>query len=144
MVRLVIFVTSIICLGFSWSFGDRGPMPMDITTTGELLYPMSSGGDDIAGLSLGLLTFIVTAIYAPVSALLNHRLKFLVYVYLANLALFLFFVALVSLDSSFIFAAEVGDIMPLISVLIAFMPIPVLTLLHLTSSSTGRSLRRAG
>lgn len=144
MVRLVIFATSIICLGFSWGFSGRGPMPMDITTAGELLYPMSSGSNDISVLSFGLLTFIVTAIYTPVSALLNHRLKFLVYAYLANLALFLFFVALVSLDSSFIFAAEVGDIMPLISVLIAFMPIPVLTLLHLTSSSTGRSLRRAG
>lgn len=136
MVRLVIFVFTSICIGVGWSFGDRGPMPFDITTTGELLYPHSSGSNDVAVLSFGLLTFIVTAGYALISSALNHSIKYLVYVYLTNLAIFMFFVALVSLDSSFKTAAKLGDVLPLISVVSAFIPVPVLLLLHLANKST--------
>jgi hypothetical protein len=48
----------------------------------------------------------------------------------------MFFVALVSLDSSFKTAAKLGDVLPLISVVSAFMPVPVLLLLHLANKST--------
>lgn len=135
MERFIIFAISVSCIAFGFSFTDRGPMPMAITTSGKLLYPISSGSDDMAVLSLGLMTFFISAIYTPISSLLKQPLRYLAYVYFFNMLLFIFFVFLVTLDASFIFAAEVGDTLPLISVLLAFTPIILVGILHLTNKS---------
>lgn len=129
MARIATFVFALVCVGFGWKFAGRGPMPMDITTTGELMYPQSSGSNDMQVLSLGMFTFTITAIYAIASAILNHRLKYLGFVYLSNLALFTFFLFLVLLDSSLLFAAKVGDRLPIIGVVFAYLPIPIVAML---------------
>lgn len=131
MIKLLILIFAIICVGFGWSFRYRDAMPMDRTAGGELIYPISSGSNDIAVLSLGLLTFILTAGYALISIVLNQNAKFLVGVYLVNIVIFTLFVLLVSMDSSFLVSAQLGDNEPLISLVVAFIPLPVMLMLHI-------------
>ena len=123
MKKLIFAFFALVCIVIGRSLKDRGGLAMSITSTGDVLYSMSSGSNDGAILFLGFMSFTLTLTYSILSLILKHKLKILVNVYLVNLVLFLMFVGLVSLDSSIFLAAKLGDYVPLVGIIISFIPV---------------------
>lgn len=123
MKKLIFTFFALISIIIGWSLKDRGGLAMHITSSGEVLYPISSGSEDGTFIFLGLISFILTFSYSIASLILKHKLKTLIKVYLVNLVFLLMLIALVSLDSSIILAAKLGDDVPLIGVIISFIPL---------------------
>lgn len=102
------------------------------TTDGELLYSQSSGSGDCMFLGVGLLSFLFTAAWAW-AALASPSAKIRPFrMYFASLAVFLFMLWLVILDSDLVGAARVGDVMPLLSLLPALAPALVVPLIRVS------------
>lgn len=103
----------------------RQGLAMQALPDGSLLYPLSAGSDDAALVCAGLMGCGLT-VAAVVLAGVWQRLAPLVWLaYGLNVAALAVVVALVSLDSSLLDAAWLGDAWPLVGVLLALTPLGV-------------------
>ena len=123
MKKLIFTFIAFVCIVIGWSLKDRGGLAMSITSSGDVLYSMSSGSNDGAILFIGFISFILTFTYSIFSLILKHKLKTLINLYLVNLVLFLMLVGLVSIDSSIFLAAKLGDYVPLVGIIIPLIPV---------------------
>lgn len=122
--KLLILISTTVLIFMSAIIEDRG-LAILATQNDELIFPVSSGSEDGILLKIGLFSFVLTWLYAVVSLLSGARAYMLLLAYIANSLIFLFFVFLVSLDSSIIDAATFGDWLPLLALVIWALVFPV-------------------
>jgi hypothetical protein len=134
MKKYVILISSILLIAFGYLIEDRG-LAAQVTSSGEILYPISSGSDDGFILKQGLYLFAITSFYSAISIIRDHRELTLFIVYSVNSLIYAFFLFLVMLDSSIIEAAKLGDWHPLTANIIWILSFAIYGALSLNKSS---------
>ncbi len=79
---------------------------------GDLLIPVSSGSEDPLIIKLALVSYIVSFMFSGICLYLNSGVQFIFRVYMANSAFYIFFMFLLSLDSSVFVAAKYRNLVP--------------------------------
>lgn len=124
--RIFIFITALVSFILGLYFEHHFGFPIIRDENGTLGYALSSGSDDAAIMGLGLSSFVVTVIYCIISFIKDHDLEYAEYVYGFNWLIFSVFVFLVSLDSSFLRAADFGVWVPLFGVILPAIPMAII------------------
>ncbi len=122
-VKGVILLTALAAMVMGWVMRGHEGIAMMLTASGELIYPRSSGSEDAALLAMGLMSFVITLVYASLSVARGHRVAPLLYTYGANFSLFCLCLVLVMVDSDLVHAARIGDAIPLYASLVPFLPL---------------------
>ena len=134
MKKYVILTSSVMLILMGVLIEDRG-LALQVTAGGEILYPISSGSEDGLILKFGLYLFSITAFYSVISIFRGHKDTILFIVFSVNSLIYGFFLFLVTLDSSIINAAKLGDWLPLLANIIWVITFIVYGALSLNQAS---------
>lgn len=126
-----LFSTLLVFLGFVLE--NRGFAIMK-ASDGALIYPISSGSEAGLILKVGLVCFLPSLVISALVIFIKKDSRAAIISYLIISVLFCFFIFLVSLDSSFILAASLGDWLPLFAVSIWLLSIISLVLWSLINT----------
>lgn len=108
---ILIFSLLLVVAGF---IIKESQLLMMVGQNGELFRPVSSGGDDPMGIKMGLMSYILTFIFATFSLAFNKGVKKIFGLFIVNSLICAVCFGLVLLDSSIIDAAKAGNKLPII------------------------------
>jgi len=134
MKKYTILISTILLITVGYLIEDRG-LAIQMTSDGQVLYPISSGSEDGIVLKSGLYLFVFTALYSVISIFKKHKDSTLFVVYASNSLFFTFFLLLALMDSSIIEAAKLGDWLPLTANIIWLMSFLIYGALSLNNAS---------
>ena len=92
---------------------EESLMMMVNEETGEFFIPVSSGSGDPLTIKIALASFSMTLLYTTISLFFRRSSQSVYWVYNINSAFYLFYMLLVSIDSSIFIANDYGNWIPL-------------------------------
>lgn len=119
--KKIILLFALVNVIFGWILQQYpAALPFDRTADGSLLYPVSSGSEDVHLLAFALQGFVFTLFMS----LFPRAWQMAAYV--LNLLLLWLVCGLIALDSSLWAATQAGFVLPLLAVIWAHLPVLVL------------------
>lgn len=138
MKNYLVFLFSALLVILGFILEDRGFAIMK-ADDGTFIYPISSGSEAGLILKIGLVCFLLSLITSVLVIFIKKDSRAAIISYLIISVLFCFFIFLVSLNSSFILAASLGDWLPLFAVSIWLLSIISLVLSFLINAIKHKS-----